>query len=98
MNEMTNSHILINHFDYVEPGTVQEAVALLAQLGSEARILAGGTDLVVHMKMERVAPQAVISINRIPDLDRIALEDGQVRIGARATIKTIECDPLVQSQ
>jgi carbon-monoxide dehydrogenase medium subunit len=97
MNEMTNSHILINHFDYCEPTSVHEAVALLAQYGPAARILAGGTDLLVHMKMERVAPQAVISITRIPGLDRITFEDGQLRIGARATIKAVECGPVVQA-
>jgi len=97
MNEMTNSHILINHFDYYEPESLQEAVALLVQYGNRAKILAGGTDLLVHMKMERAAPQAVISINQIPDLDRIAAQDGHLHVGARATIKAIERDPLVQS-
>jgi xanthine dehydrogenase iron-sulfur cluster and FAD-binding subunit A len=97
MNEMTNSHILINHFDYCEPASLQEAVALLAQHGNRAQVLAGGTDLVVHMKMERIAPQVVISINRISGLDCIAIQDGHLHIGARATIKTIERDPRVQS-
>jgi len=68
------------------------------QYGHRAKILAGGTDVLVHMKMERIAPQAVISINRIPNLDRIAAQGGYLRIGARATIKAIECDPLVQSR
>ena len=49
MNEMTNSHILINQFDYLEPESLQEAVTLLAQYGNRARVLAGGTDLLVHM-------------------------------------------------
>ncbi len=96
-NEMTNSHILINHFDYCEPGSVQEAVALLSQYGNRAKILSGGTDLLVQMKMERVAPQAVISIGRIPGLDNIVVQDGHLHIGARATIKAIERDPQVQS-
>jgi carbon-monoxide dehydrogenase medium subunit len=96
-NEMTNSHILINHFDYCEPESVQEAVALLSQYGNQAKILAGGTDLLVHMKMERVAPQVVINIGRIPGLDNIVVQDGHLHIGARATIKAIERDPQVQS-
>ncbi len=96
-NEMTNSHILINHFDYCEPGSVPEAVALLSQYGNRAKILAGGTDLLVQMKMERVAPQAVISIGRIPGLDNIVVQGGHLHIGARATIKAIERDPQVQS-
>jgi len=97
MNEMTNSHILINQFDYLEPASLQEAITLLAQYGNRARVLAGGTDLLVHMKMERIAPQAVISINRIPGLDRIAVQDGHLHIGARATIHAIENDPRVQA-
>ena len=97
MNEMTNSHILINQFDYLEPESLQEAVTLLAQYGHRARVLAGGTDLLVHMKMERTAPQAVISINRIPGLDRIAIQDGHLHIGACATIRAIENDTRVRA-
>ena len=97
MNEMTNSHILINQFDYLEPESLQEAVTLLAQYGNRARVLAGGTDLLVHMKMERVVPEAVISIGKIPELDRIAIQDGHLHIGARATIRAIENDPRVQA-
>lgn len=93
---MTNSHILIQRFDYLEPGSLQEAVAVLAQYGRRARVLAGGTDLLVHMKMERVAPEAVISLTRIPGLDRIAIEDGRLHVGALATIRSVELDPHVQ--
>ena len=97
MNEMTNSHILVNRFDYLEPASLQEAVTLLAQYGDRARVLAGGTDLLVHMKMERVAPKAVISIGKIPGLDRIAIQAGHLRIGARATIRAMENDPRIQA-
>jgi xanthine dehydrogenase iron-sulfur cluster and FAD-binding subunit A len=97
MNEMTNSHILVNPFAYLEPASLQEALALLAQYGRHARVLAGGTDLLVHMKMERAAPRAVISIGRIPGLDRIALQDGRLHIGALATIRALETDPRVRA-
>jgi xanthine dehydrogenase iron-sulfur cluster and FAD-binding subunit A len=98
MNQMTNSHILINRFEYLEPASLEDAVTLLAQFGKRARILAGGTDLLVHMKMERVAPEAVISISRIPGLDRIALHDGQVHIGALATVRAVECASSVRER
>ncbi len=98
MNEMTNSHILINRFEYLEPASLEEAVTLLAQYGRRARVLAGGTDLLVHMKMERVAPEALISIARIPGLDRIALQNGQVHIGALATVRAVECASLVRER
>lgn len=97
MNLMTNSHILINRFDYLEPASLEEAVTLLVQYGKCAKVLAGGTDLFVQMKMERVAPEAIISISRIPGLDRIALQDGHLRVGALATIRAIESDPRVQA-
>lgn len=86
MNKMTNSHILVHDFDYVEPATLAEAVELLERHGEQARVLAGGTDLLVQMKMERLTPNVLIYIGQIPGLDRIALEDGRLRLGARATI------------
>ena len=53
MNDMTNSHILVHEFTYMEPVSVAEAISLLASHGNAARVLAGGTDLLVQMKMER---------------------------------------------
>ena len=97
MNQMTNSHILVNTFDYYEPESVADAAALLAQHDGRARVMAGGTDLLVQMKIERLAPQAVISLNRIPGLDRIEVHGNSLRIGARASILAIERHPLVRA-
>ncbi len=99
---MTNSHILVNAFDYYEPETVAEAAALLAQHNGRARLMAGGTDLLVQMKVERLAPEAVISLSRIPGLDRIEVDGrGEVtsplRVGARASILSIERHPVVRT-
>ncbi len=94
---MTNSHILVNAFDYYEPETVAEAAALLAQHNGRARLMAGGTDLLVQMKVERLAPEAVISLNRIPGLDRIEVQEKALCIGARASILSIERHPLVRT-
>jgi xanthine dehydrogenase iron-sulfur cluster and FAD-binding subunit A len=97
MNEMTNSHILIQRFDYLEPASLQEAIRLLAQYGKDARILAGGTDLLVHMKLERATPKAVISINGIPGLNRIVSQDGHLRLGALTTIRRLAADSRVRT-
>jgi carbon-monoxide dehydrogenase medium subunit len=94
---MTNSHILVNTFDYYEPETVAAAVALLAQHDGRAKVLAGGTDLLVQMKIERIAPQAVISLNHIPALDRMETDGTSLHIGARTTIRAIEQSPRVQA-
>jgi len=97
MNQMTNSHILVPEFEYMEPASVEEAVALLARYGDRARVLAGGTDLLVQMKMERLAPQYLISIQRIPGLDGITLQDGSLRIGAGTAIRSVRDDAQVRA-
>ena len=96
-NQMTNSHILVNSFTYHDAASVAEAVALLDQYGPEARILAGGTDLIVQMKMERLAPQHVVGIRRIPGLDRILWHGDQLEIGALTTIRGLRRHPVVQA-
>ncbi len=104
MNEMTNSHILVNRFEYLEPTTVEDAVALLSEHDGAARVLAGGTDLIVQMKMERLNPAHVISINKIPDLNNITVADNSgrypdnvVHIGALTTIRDIRDNPYIRA-
>ena len=58
-------------FDVREPRTVDEALKILAQGGPGAAALAGGTDLLVAMKKGLKAPRLVVSLKRIPGLDRI---------------------------
>ncbi len=94
---ITNTHILVHEFDYLEPASVEEAVGLLARYGPEARVLAGGTDLIVQMKMERLAPRYLVSIGRVPGLDGIVAQDGHTRIGARTSIRTLRNDPWVRA-
>lgn len=94
---ITNTHILVHEFDYLEPASVEEAVDLLARYGPEARVLAGGTDLLVQMKMERLAPRYLVSIGRVPGLEGISVQDGRTRIGARTSIRTLRNDPWVRA-
>ncbi len=96
-NEMTNSHLLVQDFDYLEASSVEEALSCLAQYNGGARLLAGGTDLIVMMKMGRVNPQAVINISHIPGLNEIkACPDGSVSIGALVSIHTLTTHPLIR--
>jgi xanthine dehydrogenase iron-sulfur cluster and FAD-binding subunit A len=97
MNEMTNSHVVYHRFAYLEPESVPEAVQMLQEHGARAKVLAGGTDLIVHLKMERSAPDALISLGKIPGLDRIAIRDGHLHLGARATIRAIEQDERIRA-
>jgi carbon-monoxide dehydrogenase medium subunit len=96
-NEMTNSHLLVQDFDYLEAASVEEALTWLAQYNGNARLLAGGTDLIVMMKMGRVNPRAVINISHIPGLSEIKTNpDGSVSIGALVSIHALATDRLMR--
>jgi carbon-monoxide dehydrogenase medium subunit len=71
-------------FRYHQPKTVDEAVSLLAELApDDGRILAGGQSLVPTMAFRMARPAHLIDINKVEGLDRLAVEDGRLRIGAR---------------
>ncbi len=67
---------------YEAPDTIDKAVALLAGTPAAARVLAGGTDLLVQLRAEVIQPELVVDIKRIPELKRITAEAGGFRIGA----------------
>ncbi len=67
---------------YESPATVEAAVKLLAGEAGLARVLAGGTDLLVQMRSGMLEPDLVVDIKRIPDLRKIVAENGGFRIGA----------------
>jgi carbon-monoxide dehydrogenase medium subunit len=94
---MTNSHILVHEFEYMEPASLEEAVQLLNEYGDRAQVLAGGTYLLTQMKMERLAPEYVIHIGKVPGLNGIVPQDGGLRIGALTTIRTLRNAPQVQA-
>ena len=67
---------------YEAPETVEAAVALLVAAKGEARLLAGGTDLLVQLRSGLVEPELVVDAKRIPELMSVAAENGGFRIGA----------------
>jgi aerobic carbon-monoxide dehydrogenase medium subunit len=69
-------------FDYHAPRTAEEAVALLAAHGDDAKILAGGQSLVPAMNFRLARPAVLVDINRIAELDFCETTDGALRIGA----------------
>lgn len=73
-------------FEYRRPDTVDEALALLAEHGGEAKVLAGGQSLLPLMGLRLATPAVVVDIGRLPGLDRIDVaDDGSVTIGALVT-------------
>lgn len=67
---------------YMKPQTAAEAATLLAQNAGAARVLAGGTDLLVQMKSGMIEPQMIVDIKHMAEVREIAEEDGGLRIGA----------------
>lgn len=76
--------------------TLAEASELLQRFGSTAKLLAGGTDLLVDLKVKRVTAEHIISINRIDDLKGVTLCAESLRIGALTTITELDESPLVR--
>ena len=78
-------------FDYQEPATLQEVFALLAEHGDTARVIAGGTSLIIWMRQRLLMPKLVISLARIPNFNNIGFSEQEgLRIGAGATHRDIE--------
>jgi len=82
-------------FEYVVAKDSGQAVALLAEHGSAARVLAGGTDLLVELKSASHGPDVVIDISRAADLKGIAITDAGLSIGALVTHTEIMRSPVI---
>src|SRR5665647_1561418 len=70
---------------YEAPNTLDAAVGLLANGGSDARLLAGGTDVLVQMRAGRLRPGLLVDLKNIPELRSVAAHDGGYRVGAAVT-------------
>lgn len=81
---------------YLAPTSVSEALALLAEYGDEAKIVAGGQSLLVFLRQGLLAPRWLIGLKQIPELARIdRTAEGGLIIGAMVTQHRLEHDPLV---
>ena len=85
-------------FEYHTPRSVREAVALLGQLGSEAKLLAGGHSLLPMMKLRFAEPTHLIDINRIPELRGIREDGHKVVIGAMTVENDLITSPILQAK
>jgi CO/xanthine dehydrogenase FAD-binding subunit len=85
---MVDTRIIAREFDFMAPKSVSEVVDLLERYGSKAKIMAGGTDLLVLLKMEKIAPEVIINVMKITELDYIKEEQG-LRIGATTKLSMI---------
>jgi carbon-monoxide dehydrogenase medium subunit len=77
-------------FAYQSPGSLEEALGLLAENGDEAKVMAGGQSLIPLLKLRLAAPGIVVDIGRVPGLTGIEAEGRGLRIGARTRHADIE--------
>ncbi len=86
-------------FAYHRPATVEEACRILAGEPGAA-VLAGGTDLMVHLRQSwrGQRPPAVVNVKRIPGLDAIAVADGAIRLGALASLTALIEHPVIRAE
>jgi aerobic carbon-monoxide dehydrogenase medium subunit len=77
-------------FEFLQPETLPEALSLLGEHGDDAKVLAGGTAVVLMLHQQLIAPPVVLSLGRLPDLDYIRLEADHLHIGPLALLRDVE--------
>lgn len=86
-------------FEYLEPESIEETLTMLGKYKGKAKIIAGGTDLMVQMRYMQIRPEYVIDITRIPGMDYITFDNRQgLRLGALTTIRALETSLEIQDQ
>jgi carbon-monoxide dehydrogenase medium subunit len=83
--------------DYFEPKSIGEALSLLAKYGAEAKVIAGGTDVMVDIKYKE-EPGCLVNIKKISGLGTIQENGGSLRIGPLVTIHEMEMNKLVRER
>jgi aerobic carbon-monoxide dehydrogenase medium subunit len=83
--------------DYFEPKTVGEALSLLAKHGADAKVIAGGTDVMVDIKYKE-EPGCLINIKKLPGMSSIQENGGSLRIGPLATIRELETSATLRDK
>jgi len=88
----------MNPFAYHTPETPEEVLTLLHEHGDEAKLMAGGTALVIMMKQRLVLPETLISLHRLRGLDAVQEVNGALHLGALLTHRAAENTPLLHAR
>ncbi len=83
-------------FEYVAPGTVEEALTALAEAGEDAKVLAGGQSLLPVLRMRLNAPSVVVDLGRIESLRGVREDGDALVVGAMTTHSAVFENPLVR--
>ncbi len=90
--------MLLPKFDFHEPASVVEACEIMATYGAKAKLVAGGTDLMVNMKKELLSPEHLVCLSRIESMHGIEENGDQIVIGGRYTVAELTVDTLVHEK
>jgi CO/xanthine dehydrogenase FAD-binding subunit len=84
-------------FTYARPDTLADAISLLAEHGPDARVLAGGTDLIIRLRDGTLRPALVVDVKRVPELaPGVRVDGGMLVIGATTTMTELAGHPLIR--
>ena len=85
-------------FDYVRPGSLDEALRILQDREGEAKVLSGGYSLIPLLKLRLAQPGLLVDIGAVDGLDSVVETDDHLVMGARATHRRINEDPVVRDR
>lgn len=84
-------------FEYIRPTNKSEVCSLLSEYGESAKIIAGGQSLLIMLKEGFIAPDYLIDVKWLPDLDYIRLDGNWLSIGSLATHRSLEQSPIIKT-
>lgn len=88
----------IRPFEYLKPRSVHDALSSLEKMGEEAKVIAGGTEVVIYLKSRQISPKYLVDIGDLKELEFIK-EDGEfLRVGPLTTHHALEKSPLVKKR
>ena len=89
---------ITTEFEYLKPKDMDEALRVFSLYREKARALAGGTDLVVHLKENLSRPEVVVDIKALQELSGLTLKEGTLRLGALTTFSELIDSPVIKSK
>jgi carbon-monoxide dehydrogenase medium subunit len=85
----------VRTFEYFKPTTIAETLNLLKEMGDRARVVAGGTDLMIQWKKRLISPDYLVSLRNVSEMDFVRLNGG-LSIGSATRHRTLELSPMVR--
>lgn len=82
----------------VQPESLSDALDVLTEHGHDAKIVAGGTAVVLMLQQQFIAPEVLVDIQRLPDLADVRMTEDELHVGALTRLRDVEASPLVRRQ